>query len=77
MYTIFENDVTDSGTPRSVHTLRGVHAGRMDLNPNHLYITTQTVVLLCCYVSFPDLKKYVANCYGCRGYQNSVLYARI
>ena len=40
MYTIFENDVTDSGTPRSVHTLRGVHAGRVDLTPNHLYITT-------------------------------------
>ena len=29
------------------------------------------------YVSFPDLKKYVANCYGCRGYQNSVPYAWI
>ena len=44
MYTVFENDITVSGTPRSVHThthcvvlkmtsLRGVHAERVDLSP--------------------------------------------
>ena len=50
MYTVFKNDVTDSGTPRSVHTLRGVHAGRVDLVPDSLYITTDGSPLGICAI---------------------------